>query len=212
MNRLLNKVKDNSILIASIQNCEVQVTPILQGFITNFPEYTDHSINHSKTVLGYADLLLNTELEKLNEDEAYILIMAGFLHDIGMCPTKEMKSNIIESDSFRESGKDFEDYLRDIHHKVSYQYITTFWKELRIVNETYAEAIALVGMGHRKVELLDFDLYNPEFVVKSGSEFVCLPYLAGVLRLADELDITNDRTPELLYNQYFPSRRKYLSK
>ena len=207
MNKLLKKVEGNSILIASIQNCEVEVTPILQGFITNFPEYTDHSINHSKTILGYVDHLLNTEVEKLNEDEAYILIMAGFLHDIGMCPTNEMKANIIESASFKESGKKFEDYLRDIHHKVSYQYVTTFWKELKIVNQTYAEAIALVGMGHRKVELLDFELYNPEFVVKSGSEFVCLPYLAGVLRLADELDITNDRTPELLYNQYFPSNR-----
>jgi molecular chaperone HtpG len=207
MNRLIKKVEGNSVLLASIQNCEVQVTPILQGFITNFPEYTDHSINHSKAVLGYADHLLNTEVEKLNEDEAYILIMAGFLHDIGMCPTNEMKANVIESSAFKESGKKFEDYLRDIHHKVSYQYITTFWRELRIINETYAEAIALVGMGHRKVELLDFDTYNPEFVVKSGSEFVCLPYLAGVLRLADELDITNDRTPELLYNQYFPSNR-----
>jgi hypothetical protein len=64
--------------VASIQNCEVQVTLILQGFITNFPEYTDHSINHSKTVLGYAAHLLNTEVDKLNEDEAYVLIMAGF--------------------------------------------------------------------------------------------------------------------------------------
>lgn len=197
MNKLLKKVEANSVLMASIQNCEVQVTPILQGFVTNFPEYTDHSINHSKTVLRYADHLLDTEVQKLNEDEAYVLIMAGFLHDIGMCPTNGMKSIIIESSSFRESGKQFEDYLRDIHHELSYQYITTFWKELKIVNETYAEAIALVGMGHRKVELLDFDMYNPEFVVKSGSGFVCLPYLAGVLRLADELDITNDRTPDI---------------
>lgn len=207
MNKLLEKIASNSILTASIQNCEVEITPILQGFITNFPEYTDHSINHSKTVLGYVEHLLSTELEKLNEDEVYILVMAGFLHDIGMCPTNQMKSDIKESPSFKESGKQFEDYLRDIHHKVSYQYITTFWKELKIVNETYAEAIALVGMGHRKVELLDFDLYNPQFIVKSGSEFVCLPYLAGVLRLADELDITNDRTPELLYSQYFPTNR-----
>ncbi len=83
------------------------MTPILQGFITNFPEYTDHSIVHSKTVLGYVEHLLNTEIEKLNEDEAYILIMAGFLHDIGMCPTTKMKNNILESASFRDSINDF---------------------------------------------------------------------------------------------------------
>lgn len=207
MEKLLKKIEGNAKFLASIQNCETEVTPILQGFITNFPEYTDHSIIHSKTVLRYAEHLLNDEIEKLNEDEAYILIMAGFLHDIGMCPTAKMKNNILESASFKDSGKTFENYLRDIHHELSYEYITTFWKELKIVNETYAEAIGLVGMGHRKVELLDFDKYNPEFVVKSGSDFVCLPYLSGVLRLADELDITNDRTPELLYNEYFPTNR-----
>jgi molecular chaperone HtpG len=207
MDKLIKKMEGNAKLLASVQNSETEVTPILQGFITNFPEYTDHSIIHSKTVLGYAQHLLNTEIEKLNEDEAYILIMAGFLHDIGMCPTSDMKKRILESADFKSSGKTFENHLRDIHHKLSYEYITTFWKELKIVNETYAEAIGLVGMGHRKVELLDFDSYNPEFVVKSGSDFVCLPFLAGVLRLADELDITNDRTPELLYNEYFPTNR-----
>jgi molecular chaperone HtpG len=207
MNRLLKKIEGNAIFIASIKNCETELTPILQGFITNFPEYTDHSINHSKTVLGYAGHLINTDIEKLNEDEIYILIMADFLHDIGMCPTNEMKKHIKESNSFRDSGKDFENYLRDIHHELSYQYITTFWKELKIVNETYAEAIGLVAMGHRQVELLDFEKYNPEFVVKSGNDFVCLPYLTGILRLADELDITNDRTHELLYNEYFPTNR-----
>jgi len=207
MDRLIKKLESNAKFLSSIQNCEIEVTPILQGFITNFPEYTDHSIIHSKTVLGYAEHLLNTEIEKLNEDEAYILIMAGFLHDIGMCPTTEMKEQILASSLFKNSGKIFEDYLRDIHHELSYNYITTKWRELKIVNETYAEAIGLVGMGHRKVELLDFDKYNFEFVVKSGSDFVCLPYLAGILRLADELDITNDRTPELLYNEYFPTNR-----
>ncbi len=207
MEKLIQRLNNSAKLLSSIQNCEFEITPILQGFITNFPEYTDHSINHSKTVLGYAELILNNEIEKLNEDEVYILIMAGFLHDIGMCPTNEMKEQILTSNAFKDSGKKFEDYLRDIHHELSYKYITTKWKELKIVNETYAEAIGMVGMGHRKVELLDFEKYNPEFVVKSGSDFVCLPYLAGILRLADELDITNDRTPELLYNNYFPINR-----
>jgi molecular chaperone HtpG len=207
MQKILKKIKENPILLSSIQNCEKEITPILQGFITNFPEYTDHSINHSKTILNYAEHLLHSEIKKLNNDEVYILIMAGFLHDIGMCPTNRMKKDIKESFEFKESGKKFEDYLRDIHHTLSYEYIKTHWKKLKIVNETYAEAIALVGMGHRVVNLLDFEKYNPEFPVRSGTDYVCLPFLAGILRLADELDITNDRTPELLYNEYFPSNK-----
>ncbi len=135
--------------------------------------------------------------------------MAGFLHDIGMCPTSKMKTRILESNEFKESNKSFENYLRDIHHELSYEYITTHWEKLGIINDTYAHAVALVGMGHRVVNLffLDFDQYKPEYAVKNGTEFVCLPYLASILRLSDELDITNDRTPELLYSEYLPENK-----
>ncbi|MBP6426535.1 MAG: ATP-binding protein [Bacteroidia bacterium] len=207
MKKLIEKIKGHSKFITSIENCEREITPILQGFITNFPDYTDHSINHSKTVLGYSELVLSEELDKLNEDEVYILIMAGFLHDIGMCPTSKMKTRILESNEFKESNKSFENYLRDIHHELSYEYITTHWEKLGIINDTYAHAVALVGMGHRVVNLLDFDQYKPEYAVKNGTEFVCLPYLASILRLSDELDITNDRTPELLYSEYLPENK-----
>ncbi|MDA3953772.1 MAG: ATP-binding protein [Bacteroidales bacterium] len=204
MKKLLDRIKDYTELITSIANCEKQITPILQGFITNFPDYTDHSINHSKSVLDYAELVLSEELNKLNEDEVYILIMAGFLHDIGMCPTSKMKTRILGSDKFIESNKSFENYLREIHHELSFEYITTHWEKLGIINETYAHAIGMVGMGHRVVNLLSFEEYKPEFIVKSGTEYVCLPYLAAIIRIADELDITNDRTPELLYSEYLP--------
>lgn len=207
MKRFIERIKENETLLSSVNHCETKITPILQKFITNFPEYTDHSIVHSKSVLVYAAHLLNTEIEKLNEDEVYVLIMAGYLHDIGMCPTKEMKKEIEESSSFKDSGKSFEDYLRIIHHELSYKYIKAHWKDLKIVNEIYADAIALVAMGHRIVDLFDLYKYQPDFPVKSGSEYVCLPYLAGILRLADELDVTNDRIPELLYNQYFPDNK-----
>lgn len=207
MDKLLSRLNGNAKLLSSIQKCETQITPILNGFVTNFPDFTDHSISHSKTVLRYAELLLAEKLESLNEDEIYVLIMAGFLHDIGMCPTPKMKKEVIASSEFQESGKSFEDYLREVHHEVTYQYISTHWEKLHIINEAYSEAIALVGMGHRVIDLLDFKKYSPEFPVKSGTDFVCLPYLAGILRLADELDITNDRTPELLYNEYLPTNR-----
>jgi molecular chaperone HtpG len=204
---LLKRIEKNSTLTASVVNCENQITQILQLFITNFPEYTDHSIIHSKRVLENATFLLKDEISKLNEDEIYVLIMAGYLHDIGMCPTKDMKNSILKSSSFKNSGKCFEDYLRSIHHDLSYEYILTHWKSLNIVNEIYAEAIALTGRGHRVVDLTDFDQYKPDFAVKSGSDYVCLPYLSGILRLADELDLTSDRIPDLLFNQYFPEDR-----
>ncbi|MWB94011.1 HD domain-containing protein [Flavobacterium sp. GA093] len=204
MKKFLDKIKDCADFNYSIEKCEKQITPILQGFITNFPDYTDHSINHSKSVIVYAELVMGEELNKLNQDEIYIFIMAGFLHDIGMCPTPKMKSRILESHKFIESNKSFENYLREIHHELSFEYITTHWEKLGIINETYAHAIGMVGMGHRVVNLLNFEEYKPEFIVKSGTDYVCLPYLATIIRIADELDITNDRTPDLLYSEYLP--------
>ena len=68
MSRLLKLLEGNGAFLSSVAACEKQVTPILQGFITNFPDYTDHSINHSKTVLVYADYLVESQIEKLNQD------------------------------------------------------------------------------------------------------------------------------------------------
>ncbi|HLZ89609.1 MAG TPA: HD domain-containing protein, partial [Puia sp.] len=112
MKQLLKKLESKPGFVASIEACEKEATPILQGFITNFPDYTDHSINHSKKVLAYSEFVLEDQLNKLNEDEVYILLMAGLLHDIGMCPTNKMKKKINESKEFLESNKSFETYLR----------------------------------------------------------------------------------------------------
>lgn len=115
MEKILERIKRNATLFSSVNNCGKEVTPILQTAITNFPEYTDHSIVHSKRVLEYATYLLDTELEKLNDDEVYVLIMAGYLHDIGMCPTKAMRIEINENLKVKNGEETFEDYLRTIH-------------------------------------------------------------------------------------------------
>ncbi len=189
----------NPDLLSSIIECEKQITPILQQYISHFPEYTDHSINHSWIVLRYAIELLDDGISKLNEDELYVLIMAALLHDIGMSPSKKMQ------DTLKEKSDDLPNEIRKIHHELSYEYIIQNWETLKIPNKNYAKAIGLVAMGHRKVDLFDSNLYEHEFIVKGGKKFVCLPYLAGLLRLADELDITNDRTPELLFDNHYPS-------
>jgi hypothetical protein len=64
---------------------------------------------------------------------------------------------------------------------------------------TFAKAIATVCKGHRTDDLLDYGVFDPKYYVVSGSDPVCLPFLAGCLMLADELDITRERTPDLLY-------------
>lgn len=208
MNNLLIKLENQPEFLSSINKCVREITPILQRYLTNFPNFTDHTIEHSRTVLGYASGLLEKNIERLNIDEIYILVMSCYLHDIGMSPTKNVLKQIKGSQDYKDflinKMGNLKDYVREFHHKLSFNFIIENWKKLGLPNERYAKAIALVAMGHRKENLIDEELFKPKYIVKSGSDFVCLPFLAGILRLADELDITNDRITDLLFDKYLP--------
>ncbi|MFI1773755.1 HD domain-containing protein [Thalassobellus citreus] len=214
MSNLESKLKElNANLSSSFEETKNIVSKLLQQYIKNFPTYTDHSIEHTQEVLNIAgNLLTDVELDNLNADEIYILCMACILHDVGMCiPENKIKeiSETKELIDYRKFNPDFstEKYIRDIHHVLSLKFINEEWKLLNIPTEKYAEAIGLVAQGHRKVDLNDFELYDPQFFVKSGREFVCLPYLSCILRIADELDITNLRTPDILLKYYIPDNK-----
>ncbi len=208
---ILDRLGINSTFNSSVKKCKKEITPILNRYLTNFPDFTDHSINHSESVLLFADYLLDGIIKELNIDEIYILTMACYLHDIGMSPTPKMSYKIKQSEEFNEYKKEgkgnYKSYIRQIHHRLTYNYIMSFWESFNIPNERYAIAIAIVAKGHRQENLLDEELFNPKFFVRSGRDYVCLPFLAGVLRLSDELQITNDRITDLLFNEYLPKNK-----
>ena len=215
MNKLEIKLRElNPNLFGKLNETKEEVKLLLSQYIKNFPEYTDHSIHHTEKVYEIvADVLNDDEIENLNDDEIYILSMSSYLHDIGMCIPEEKIKIIADTEELlkeRELHPEIsrEKYLRDIHHTLSKKFILEEWEALKIPSEEYAEAIALVSEGHRIVDIGNPDIYKPKFTVKSGRSFVCLPYLAAVLRISDELDITNIRTPSLLTKYYMPDNEK----
>jgi molecular chaperone HtpG len=212
MNALENKLsKQNPNLLAQLNKTVEEVSLLLTKYDTNFPKYTDHSINHTKQVYDLAaQLLTKEEIDNLNEDEIYVLSVACYLHDIGMCIPEEKIKEINGTEEFLQYKQAFpnltiEDYIRDIHHELSNKFILEEWKLLNIPDEKYATAIGLVAQGHRKVDLGNLEEYKTKFFVKNGRDFVCLPFLASVIRVADELDVTNIRTPALLNKYYLPN-------
>lgn len=198
-------------LYSKFQETKKEVRLLLGNYSYNFPTYTDHSIEHTDAVFLIAsELLSDEEIENLNSDEIYILSMACLLHDVGMCIPEEKIQEISNSKdfiSYKESHPNLnsEEFIRDIHHQLSNKFITEEWELLKIPTKKYAKAIGLVAEGHRKVDLGNFDKYEPQFFAKSGKEYVCLPYLACILRIADELDVTNSRTPKILTKYYMPN-------
>ncbi|RAR50924.1 HD domain-containing protein [Flavobacterium lacus] len=215
MTSLEKKLKElNPNLFGKLNETKEAVKLLLNQYIKNFPDYTDHSIHHTNAVYEIvSEVLTNDEIDNLNDDEIYILSMSSYLHDIGMCIPEDKIKEIADTEELvkeRELHPNVsrEKYLRDIHHTLSRKFILEEWELLKIPSEKYAEAIGLVSEGHRVVDIGNPEIYKPKFSVKNGREFVCLPYLSAVLRIADELDITNIRTPSLLTKYYMPDNEK----
>ncbi|MFW9880696.1 MAG: ATP-binding protein, partial [Candidatus Thorarchaeota archaeon] len=213
-NRLIRRLNDkNGRLYQKFLSSEEKIRPLLSKYERNFPEYTDHSIEHSKTVLKYADeLLTDNEIDNLSPDEIYILLCACLFHDVGMClPEEDIEKNYqkeFQKEKSFNPDLSFRDFIRKFHHIISHDFVLREWQDLDIENYEFAKAIALVAQGHRQVDLLDIDVYELKYFVRPGRDFVCLPYLACITRIADELDITHKRTPELIRRYYYPNKRE----
>lgn len=176
--------------------------------------YTDHTVDghSSRIITSYLAPLLDLISQKalegdhLNEHEMFILAASAYLHDIGMIfyPREE---NVYASEIIRER-----------HHELSYEIIMKSANQEKINNETldlglhimgtkeYADWIALVAKGHRKV-----DLQAPEYDQRErGGKPIRLRELAALLRLADGLDIDYRRVPNIqeLRKSWVPSESR----
>lgn len=175
----------------------------LNRFLTTFPTFTDHTLLHSLSVTNITNQLLRENIIRLNASEIYIYLMAAALHDVGMGVSPRNLEAFIETTGIRAYVRAHPEMsvptlIRKFHHDFSAAFVRKYWQLLEIPNERYANAIAEVGRGHRKTDLLDETLYPTDYDLGDGSK-ANLAALAAVVRIADELDIASDRNPDLLY-------------
>ena len=176
----------------------------LSNYKLIFPTFTDHTMLHSLSVIDFCNQLIGDQIEKLNVDELYILLMAAYFHDTGMGITKkdyeEFASTIDFGDFFDDHDKeDLPAAIRGFHHEFSGRFIKKYAELFEIPNEEYTWAIVQVARGHRRTNLLDEKEYPTAYLLPSGNT-VCLPYLAALIRLADEIDVAASRNTILLYD------------
>lgn len=170
-----------------------------------FPEYTDHTEQHSMQVIDFCNRLIGSEqIEKLNADEIYVLLMSCYLHDVGMGVSKSdyeaFKQELGADALLAEHPRDTEgDIVRRYHHEFSGCFIRKYAQMLEIPTQEHLFCIVQVSRGHRKTDLFDAQQYPAAYPVPSGNT-VCLPYLAALIRLADEIDVAADRNSQLLYD------------
>ena len=177
---------------------------ILSNYKLIFPEYTDHSELHSLNVIEFCNKIAGPELHKMNEDEIYCLLVACYFHDTGMGISKKDYDTFLKE---IDVGDYFETHdinnaprtIRDFHNEFSGKFIEKYADLFDIPSKEHLRAIIQISRGHRKTDLLDTDQYPIALRVPGGNT-VCFPYLSALIRLADEIDVTESRNSRLLFD------------
>ena len=178
---------------------------ILTKFRLLFPEYTDHSELHSLTVIDSCNRLVGTEqIDMLSKSDIYVLLMAGYLHDVGMGISEkdyeEFKDALGAEQYFKDHPDDTRaDFVRTYHNEFSGLFIEKYAPLFDMPSEEFVFAIKQVSRGHRKTDLYDEKEYPADYRMPDGTT-VCLPYLAALIRLTDEIDVAASRNPLILYD------------
>jgi len=169
---------------------------LLANYLTVFPNYTNHTFSHSAQVINYCNILIGAEnIGSFNADELYILLMGAALHDVGMgissADFAEMRGSIPGGLDI-DAGKSDRDIIRDRHQEFSAAFIRKYGALFEIPSEAHLHCICQLARGHRRMDLLDETAFPPSFSMPEGT-VIRLPYLAALVKLADEMDVTADR-------------------
>ena len=191
------------------RDCVVISQKMLCRYENYFPDFTDHTVLHTLDILDLCNQLIGGQIRQLTAEDLYVLLMGALFHDVGMgvsaADFEQFRAVLGLPEPADDTARAWA--VRDHHQELSGLYLRKYWHMLDFPNEAYARAIIQVCRGHRKTDLLDETGYPPQFEVEPGKT-VCLPYLAALLCLADELDISAERNVSFLYDvERMPSAR-----
>jgi len=172
---------------------------VLESYRGIFPDYTDHSYLHTLNVLNYCNQLIDDNIGMMNCGEIYTLMMGAALHDSGMGVSENDYGEFISDPRFGEYMTENKDappqqIIRDLHHELSGCFIKKYNRIFEIPDE-FVFPIIQTARGHRRTDLMDEEEYPQKYRI--GEYTLCLPYLAAIIRLADELDISAERNVRL---------------
>jgi len=175
-------------LFMRLNDIKSKAKALMSYTIGKFPYYTAHDFSHCQAVEENLNwLILDDVKDKMNPYEIFFLIIASWFHDWGMIGEESEDS----------------DEVRMTHHIRTQEYFERRYNDLGL-NEHEARIIGKICKGHRKS-----DLHSKEFdeTLFSQNNRIRVNFLAAVLRIADECDVTHNRTPEIVYNSINPKNK-----
>lgn len=191
-------------------DCVTVMHVALDRYEKNFPTYSDHSMRHSLDVIEFCNKIIGERnIGLMNAQEIFCLLMAIYLHDFGMGIAEKDFNQIIREITGAPADYENKDIIRQYHQELSARLILKYAPLFDIEGDTQIHAISQIARGHRVTNLLDEAEYPTDYETDDGSK-LCLPYLAALIRLADEIDIGRDRNPDSVYD--FKSNLHYTEK
>ncbi|DAB38301.1 MAG TPA: hypothetical protein CFH83_06665 [Sulfuricurvum kujiense] len=199
-----SKVLETSNLIEALINKKTTI---------NFPNYTNHDINHSINIMNTMYELIQANIDDFNQLELALMIYAGLFHDIGMSlddneisKIKDNTSKYLYKQSFEQIKKNsanevlaLQEVIRTQHGKIANDLVVNRYSEYFILVNTsisFAKDLGLICQSHTEgenfVSSLETDSLKGEYSYNSQ-------FIAILLRVADILDIDSTRTPLELY-------------
>jgi hypothetical protein len=205
------------------------------------PEFTLHDETHIYNMLRIIDKIIPIQtMEELSIPDLLMLILAVFLHDIGMAPEEkyivawkgQLPSDVSDGklnkdvDIFRRfrmtythqlsdierlnaqgeysKAQILEDYIiteyiRTNHSIRAKQIIANHWTGKILYQDTdLTEDLASICFSHN--ENYTYLLNMETFRLCGQDTYLCLPFVAVILRLADIIDFDPKRTPPVLFS------------
>lgn len=183
-----------------------------------FSNFTGHGISHSINIMHYMYDLI-TDIEAISDLEITCLIYAALLHDVGMVVTDEEEANIKDGkliyhdwkyskicENFQNEKDALQEYIRLSHGERAFKHVMEMEMTRFVVpgytNCNFREEVARICQAHTMDHVWLLAHLEKEQV--KGNYSLNAQYLAMLLRLADYLDIDEQRTPIELYKLIAP--------
>ncbi|QAT42431.1 hypothetical protein EQM06_03860 [Aminipila luticellarii] len=209
---VLLKSKDSP-FISQIEDLYEYADKFLPQINRLFSNYTGHGMAHSLNVTDYMFEIIDKP-ELLSDLEIVTLIYSALLHDIGMAVTEAEIDSIKNDDDVFSSRKytvvlskyqnelvALQECIRPTHGKRSHSHIMNMdEKHFMLPGSTavsFKEDVAKICAAHN--ESFEWLISNMILDQRKGEWALNSQYIAMLLRIADYLDIDEERAPFYLY-------------
>ena len=178
---------------------------ILSNYKLIFPDFTDHTELHSLNVIEFCNNIIGDQIDKLNADEIYCLLLGCYFHDTGMGITQndfeEFSKQINFGNYFDTHDRnDYPEIIRSFHNEYSGLFIKKYAKFFEFPSDAHLFSIIQISRGHRKTDLNDDNEYPSALSIPNSDNKICVKYLSALIRLADEIDVTAARNSKIIYD------------